>query len=387
MGSEGERVQALLPEFERLHPGVHVRVQQIPWSAAHEKLLTAHVGGTLPDVFQLGNTWLPEFVAIKALAPLDDVLSRDEKADIFPGILAANTLNTHLYGLPWYVDTRLLFYRSDLLQHAGVAHAPQTWSEWLVALRALKAYSGHAPLLLPFSEWQTLIALSLQQQAALLRDDARYGDFTQPAFRTALTFYLQLFREGLAEVGGELRMGNLYQAFADGRLAMLVSGPWNIGEIERKMPPSLQDAWTTSPLPVPDGALYPGISIAGGASLAMRADTAHPATARALLAYLMQPAQQLRFYLATGDLPVRMSAWTEGGLRTVPRVEAFWQQLQHVRGVPAVPEWERIATLIMRHAERAARGLESEDAALEAINVETNALLTKRRWMMDKTPP
>src|SRR5262245_18822963 len=61
MGREGEVVQRLMPEFERRHPGVRVRVQQVPWSAAHEKLLTALVGGTMPDVFQLGSTWIAEF--------------------------------------------------------------------------------------------------------------------------------------------------------------------------------------------------------------------------------------------------------------------------------------------------------------------------------------
>ncbi|MFL5381585.1 MAG: extracellular solute-binding protein, partial [Longimicrobiaceae bacterium] len=43
MGAEGEKVQALVADFEREHPGVRVELQQIPWTAAHEKLLTAHV--------------------------------------------------------------------------------------------------------------------------------------------------------------------------------------------------------------------------------------------------------------------------------------------------------------------------------------------------------
>ncbi len=173
MGSEGEHVQSLLAEFERRRPGIKVRVQGIPWSAAHEKLLTAHVGGTLPDVFQLGSTWLAEFVALRALAPLDTLLDAAALADIFPGVLAANRVQGRLYALPWYVDTRLLFYRADLLQQAGVARAPQSWSEWLEALRRLKAHTGFAPLILPFSEWQTLVALGLQQQAELLHDDGR----------------------------------------------------------------------------------------------------------------------------------------------------------------------------------------------------------------------
>ena len=93
MGQEGEQVKALLPEFERRHPGIRVRAQQIPWSAAHEKLLTAYAGDSMPDAFQLGNTWIPEFVALRAIEPLDERLRRwpaDALADYFPGILATN---------------------------------------------------------------------------------------------------------------------------------------------------------------------------------------------------------------------------------------------------------------------------------------------------------
>src|SRR5260221_8506635 len=70
LGSEGELVARLIPEFERRNPGIHVVVQQIPWSAAHEKLLTAYVGESTPDLAQMGNTWMPEFVAIGALDDL-----------------------------------------------------------------------------------------------------------------------------------------------------------------------------------------------------------------------------------------------------------------------------------------------------------------------------
>jgi multiple sugar transport system substrate-binding protein len=56
LGREGEVVQSLLPAFERANPGVRVAVQQIPFTAAHEKILTAFVGGSTPDLTQLGNT-------------------------------------------------------------------------------------------------------------------------------------------------------------------------------------------------------------------------------------------------------------------------------------------------------------------------------------------
>src|SRR6185369_8264340 len=114
MGREGEVVSELMPDFERAHPGIRVKVQQLPWTAAHEKLLTAFAGDATPDVCQLGNTWIPEFATLGALQPLDRYVERsktiDEK-DFFPGLWKTNELDSHVYGIPWYADTRLLFYR------------------------------------------------------------------------------------------------------------------------------------------------------------------------------------------------------------------------------------------------------------------------------------
>jgi len=116
MGREGEVVERLIPEFERRHPGVRVRVQRIPWSAAHEKLLTAYVGDALPDVVQVGSTWIPELTALGALAPLDarlDAAPGRPRDDVFPGVLATHVVDGRTMAMPWYVDTRVLFYRSD----------------------------------------------------------------------------------------------------------------------------------------------------------------------------------------------------------------------------------------------------------------------------------
>src|SRR5262245_65275397 len=57
MGREGEVVGELLTDFAREHPGLTVRVEQLPWTAAHEKLLTAFAGDANTDVATLGNTW------------------------------------------------------------------------------------------------------------------------------------------------------------------------------------------------------------------------------------------------------------------------------------------------------------------------------------------
>ncbi|MFL5487139.1 MAG: extracellular solute-binding protein, partial [Gemmatimonadaceae bacterium] len=121
MGREGEVLSELIPGFEKEHPNIHVEVQQIPWTAAHEKLLTAYVGEATPDIAMLGNTWVPEFVALNSLAPLDSFATQSgeiRRDDFFPGIWKTNVVDGKTYGIPWYVDTRLIYYRTDLLAQA-----------------------------------------------------------------------------------------------------------------------------------------------------------------------------------------------------------------------------------------------------------------------------
>src|SRR5204862_6227274 len=94
LGHEGEVVAQLFPEFTR-RTGIRVDVQQIPWSAAHEKLLTAFVGDATPDLAQMGNTWIPEFVAVGALDDLTPWLAHSSirSTDYFPGIWATNEVD------------------------------------------------------------------------------------------------------------------------------------------------------------------------------------------------------------------------------------------------------------------------------------------------------
>jgi multiple sugar transport system substrate-binding protein len=385
MGREGEVVQVLLPEFTRRHPTIRVRVQQIPWSAAHEKLLTAYVGNAMPDVFQLGNTWIPEFVALRAITNLDTQIQHSTAVkleDYFPGILETNAVNGYIYALPWYVDTRLLFYREDILDNVGITEPPTSWANWLEAMSRIKRQLGadRYAILVPINEWQPLVILALQLGAELLKDNDQYGNFRDERFRQAFAFYLALFREGLTPSVGTTQIANLYQEFANGYFAMYITGPWNIGEFRRRLPATTP--WLTAPMPGPDD--RGGVSLAGGASLAIARSSSHQDAAWKLLEYLSEPTQQSAFYRLSGDLPARKTAWSNPELATDPQVQAFWKQLQHLKSIPKIPEWERIAAKITQYGEAVIRKTLSMDEALAALDRDVDDLLEKRRWLLSR---
>lgn len=386
IGREGEVVVKLLPAFQREHPGIRVHVQQIPLTAAHEKLLTAYAGDSLPDLTQIGNTWIPEFAALHALEPLDARVARSKDVrtgDYFPTVLATNRIDGVLYGVPWYVDTRLLFYRTDLLREAGFSQPPLDWAQWQAQMDAIRARSGGKRwgALLPTNEYDQLLALALQEHVPLLRDGGRYGNFESAGFKRALAFYVGLFKRGDVPAVTNIQVSNPWDEFGRGAFVFYLSGPWNIGEFRKRLPASRQDDWSTAPLPGPNG---PGDSVAYGSSLAIPVHSRHKDAAWALIEYLSRPQVQQRFYELLGDLPPRRSAWQSPALKDDPKLHAFREQLERLSPTPQVPEWEQIVNMMQDVAARAIAGQLTIDQATAEMDRQADAILAKRRWVLDR---
>ncbi|MEO8379943.1 MAG: sugar ABC transporter substrate-binding protein, partial [Acidobacteriota bacterium] len=377
LGREGEVVAALIPQFER-ETGIHVHIQQIPWTAAHEKILTAHVGNSLPDVTQVGNSWMAELVTVGAVVPLSETLvPRD---DYFPGIWDTNVVGGQLYGIPWYVDTRVLFYRTDM-----IPTPPKSWSEWLAIMERLKRESRHPsffPILLPTNEWNQPVMFALQRGAVLV-DESGHARFEQQQFIDGFAFYGDLFRRGYAPAVSNSQVANLYQQFMAGDFAMFISGPWDVGNMRLRLSAEEQKLWSTTPLPAPDGTPFPGVSLAGGSSLVIARTSQKQAAARKLIQFLSRPDIQVRFWELSNDLPARRSAWQVPKLLQDREIAAFRTQLDRTQALPRIPEAENVVTAVAEYGQPLARGQyrDARTAAL-ALDKKVERMLEKRRWVL-----
>ena len=88
--------------------------------------------------------------------------------------------------------------------------------------------------MLPVNEFETPVILGYQCGADMLKDGARYGNFSGERFREAFSFYVNIFRAGLAPKVSNTRISNVWQEFERGTFAMYVSGPWNVAEFRRR---------------------------------------------------------------------------------------------------------------------------------------------------------
>jgi multiple sugar transport system substrate-binding protein len=236
--------------------------------------------------------------------------------------------------------------------------------------------------LFPLNEFEPLLALALQQPEPLLLEEGRRGGFRGAGFRRALDFYVGTFERGWAPRMSNTQISNVWTEFGRGYFSFYVSGPWNIAEFRSRLPRERQ-ATGRRRRSRPGG---PGASIAGGSSLVIFASSRHKDAAWKVVEYLSRPEVQARFHELTGNLPPRRATWEDVRLASNPHARAFRDQLERVKPAPKVPEWERIANEMQLVAESVVRGRTPIAEAPAELDRRADAILEKRRWMLERRP-
>ncbi len=348
MGTEGELLGDFLADFEEENPDVTVEVTPVPWEGAHDRISTAIAAGETPDVSLIGTTWMGEFAETGGLeATPTDLFGED---DFFPGPWASTVVDGTSYGVPWYVETRALFYRTDLADAAGL-EPPQSWDDLKAFAQGLQQAGAQQGIYLQPGQsgsWQTFMPFAWQNGATLTDGDAYTLD--SPEMTEALEYYMSYFSEGLSQ-DTVLQPGALEQMFADGTIGSFISGPWHIGLVRDA---GATDNFDVVPLPGKDEG--PGTSFVGGGNLAVFTDSDNKDGAWKLIEYLTQSEVQQSWYETATGLPSRPDAWEGGPVVADPLVAVFGEQLESTEAPPAVPTWEQVATVIDGDVEAAVRG-------------------------------
>ena len=378
LGGIGENAPLLLPPFQRA-TGIVVDAQAVPWTGAHEKLLSGFAGDSLPDVMMLNSDWLAELSLVGALAPLPDDPAL--LADQFAGSRASVKVDGRAVAVPWTADSWVQFYRPDLIADAGYPAPPLEWAEWLRMAETIKRRHPDRYATLHLLDWpEPLFNFAAQQDTPLLRDRDTRGNFAAPGFRAALGFYKDIYDRGLSPMVTGAEVGDTYLSLRRGWFAIMPSNAVTIGDLRRRtdiLPPAL---WRVARTPGPSGA---GAAMARGTCLAVSRRSRNPAQAWRLVDYLCRAATQQRLYAITGDLPTRPSAWTGPDLEDAA-AQTFAAQIADSVAVPAVPEWDRIVTEVQLVAEHMVRGDYTVPAAAAAMDARVDRILQKRRWLLDR---
>jgi multiple sugar transport system substrate-binding protein len=347
MGTEGENLGVLAEDFMAEFDGVTVNVTPVPWEAAHDRIATAITAGEVPDVSLIGTTWMGEFAQSGGLAPTP---SSVDPSAFFEGAWNTTIVDGVSYGVPWYVETRLVYYRTDLAEQAGVTEAPGNWDDLKALAQGLVDSGAEYGLALQpggTGAWQTFMPFFWQAGGDIIDDS---GAFTldSEACVSALTYYDSYFEEGLAPTTA--LDPPLEVQFAGGDVGGFISGPWMIGVVTDAGADAA--TWTVAHQPTEEA----GTSFVGGGNVAVFSDSDNQATAWAFVEYLSRPEVQVTWFETISDLPSVQAAWDDPALADDELLSAFGAQLDDAKAPPAIPTWEQVAA-------------EAIDPAIEQVTV------------------
>ena len=336
MGAEGEALGAFAEAFMDEFPDVTVNVTPVPWDAAHDRIVSAIAGGEVPDVTMVGTTWMGEFAT---LGGLDPTPSNIDGSQFFEGAWNTTVVDGTSYAVPWYVETRLVYYRTDLAEEGG-APEPGNWDDLKAMASSMQEAGAEFGISLQpggTGSWQTWMPFFWQAGGEIMGEDGTFTLDGEPCVE-ALTYYDSYFEEGLTPPAAE--DVPVEGRFANGEIAAFISGPWMMSIVE--------DAGT-------DPATYAvahqpteeaGTSFVGGSNMAVLADADNKEAGWAFLEYLSRPEVQVAWYEEVSALPAVQSAWDDEALSGDEKLAAFGEQLADAKAPPSIATWEQIAAEI-----------------------------------------
>lgn len=337
MGAEGEALGTLADAFMEEYPDITVNVTPVPWDAAHDRIVNAIAGEEVPDVTMVGTTWMGEFAT---LGGLDPTPSNIDGSQFFEGAWNTTVVDGTSYAVPWYVETRLLYYRSDIAEEAGVTEAPGSWDDLKAMVAGMQEAGAEYGISLQpggTGSWQTWMPFFWQAGGEIMGDDGSFTLEGEPCVE-ALTYYDSFFEEGLTPPAAE--DVPVEGRFSNGEIASFISGPWMMSIVEDAG--TGPETYAVAQQPTEDA----GTSFVGGSNLAVMADSDNKEAGWAFIEYLSQPDVQVTWYETVSALPAVQSAWDDETLSGDERLAAFGEQLSDAKAPPSIATWEQIAAEI-----------------------------------------
>lgn len=331
-----ERLKERLRTFET-EQGIRVHVETMGWDSGWPRLIEVALRQDGPDVSEIGNTWVMDFVHMNALRPF----MRDEIGKITGGArffeaawkscITSEGAERTIWAIPWAGDVRAVYYRRDILQQAGIDEK-QAFSDAQAFADTLQTLQAHG-IATPLSFATLRSRLSVHNLASwvwgaggdFISEDGRRTLFTQNETLAGFKAYFALGRYFGTQPWRDEAASD--EMFWSGQAAVTVSGYWLMQE--PRMSEQVRPHMGMTRLP--------GVPFVGGHNLAIWKHTRQPRLAVELIKFLSSPEIEPDIYPNFG-LPIRDNAWSVPPFDS-PAYQVFRQSLDTGRSFPNVRLW------------------------------------------------
>ncbi len=326
-------------DFERTHKDLRLDIRIQQWTGIVDKVraVLEDRSGHAPDVIEVGNTQVPLYADGGKLADLTLESMRDWGKDTWlPALAGPGRDADGQYGIPWYAANRVVIYRKDLFERAGITRPPRTREEWLADTGKLNS-GGDQGIYLAGQDWYTLSGFIWDEGGDLARrEDHRWqGALDSPAALRGMDFYRRLQALGRGPVGADEEHPPQAGVFAAGKVAQIIAVPGLAQTIVRQNP-DLKGRLGYFPVPGKTAA-RPGTVFTGGSDLVVPAATKDQFAATAVVGALVGAKWDTELARTMNYVPNKTTL--AGAVAGEEGVAAMAAGADQGRATPSTPQW------------------------------------------------
>jgi len=367
-GPDEPAYQALVAEFNKTHPDIHVTMTVEPWATVAQKLPASWATGAGPDLATPSSDPGSIFSYIKtnSVLPLDSAVGKIDAGAFPSAVRDAFTVDGKLYAVPANMATLALYYNKDMFTAAGISNPPATQDDFVADAKKLTVSSGGtvSQYGLSLADNQTIQMWPILQwmNGGDIVDGHGCAVVNSAASVSALTKWSQLVIQNHISPIGQSG-ADADTLFASRKAAMEINGPWaaagyksagiNLGIAE-----------------VPVGPAGP-ITLASTVPLMIERNTPHAAQAEQFLAWYTGKTAQAQFSQSSGFPPARTDLGD--AVAANPTVALFAKALPYAKlylaGQPQATSIDTDVYIPMiQQIERGANVKSAADSAAQKIN-------------------
>ncbi|MGI6624882.1 MAG: ABC transporter substrate-binding protein [Limnochordia bacterium] len=307
--TQGERlewIQQAADDFTALHPGVTITIETFPWGDFYTKWVTGLASGNVPDL----STALPghvlEMIDAEALIPLNDLIDEIGRDRFYAPAIAEGTMNGNNYSVPLYSHAQVMWYRTDLLEQAGL-DVPETWDELYEAAKALTG-NGIYGASFPAGSGDMMATRYLNFYVrsgggSLLTEDLK-ANLTSDLAIEGIKYWVKVYEAASPKDSINYNVNDQANLFYLGKTAFDFNSAFHISGVERNSP-ELMDYIACAPLPkINKEDPHRGVETSN-IPMVIWKNSKHPAIAKEFVEFMYQDERYVEFLhsIPVGMLP------------------------------------------------------------------------------------
>ncbi|MGW6540986.1 extracellular solute-binding protein [Streptomyces sp. NPDC055051] len=326
--------------FEKDHPDIDLKIQIQEWEGIGEKVTAALAGNDAPDVIEVGNTQVAQYAQSGGLTDFSGRVAELGGDFWLEGLAEPGAWEGKQYGIPYYAANRVVIYRTDLFEKAGVdATKIKTREQWLAATEKLNK-DGVQGIYLPGQNWFTLAGFVWDEGGDLAVQEGTTwkGALDSPEALRAMDFYRQLQALGKGPKDSDESRPLQAEVVAKGQVAQVIATPGGAGVIAQKNP-ELKGKLGFFPIPGKT-ADTPGAVFTGGSDLVVPASAENQEEAYTFIEELAGDAWQKKLALAMSYVPNKTNLAT--AVASDPGAATMAVGAANGRATPNTPQWAAV---------------------------------------------